>query len=39
MEAVADLPSDPSLARFVARISDPAWQQPAEPRGTGFERS
>jgi N-acyl-D-aspartate/D-glutamate deacylase len=31
MEAVAGLPPDPSLNAFMARISDPAWQRPAEP--------
>jgi N-acyl-D-aspartate/D-glutamate deacylase len=31
MEAVAGLPPDASLGAFMARISDPAWQRPAEP--------
>jgi hypothetical protein len=31
MQAVAGLPPDPSLNGFMARISDPAWQRPAEP--------
>jgi hypothetical protein len=31
MEAVAGLPPDASLGTFMARISDPAWQRPAEP--------
>jgi len=31
MEAVAGLPPDASLAGFMARISDPAWQRPAGP--------
>ena len=31
MQAVAGLPPDPSLNAFMARISDPAWQRPAEP--------
>ncbi len=31
MQAVAGLPPDPSLSAFMARISDPAWQRPAEP--------
>jgi hypothetical protein len=31
MEAVAGLPPDASLGGFMARISDPAWQRPAEP--------
>ena len=31
MEAVAGLPPDASLAGFMARISDPAWQRQAEP--------
>jgi N-acyl-D-aspartate/D-glutamate deacylase len=30
MEAVAGLPPDASLGAFMARISDPAWQRPAE---------
>ena len=31
MEAVAGLRPDASLAGFMARISEPAWQRPAEP--------
>ena len=31
MEAVARLPPEVSLSAFMARISDPAWQRPAEP--------
>ena len=31
MEAVAGLPPDASLATFMARIADPAWQRPAGP--------
>jgi N-acyl-D-aspartate/D-glutamate deacylase len=31
MEAVAGLPPDASLGAFMTRISDPAWQRPAEP--------
>ena len=31
MEAVAGLPPDASPGAFMARISDPAWQGPAEP--------
>ena len=31
METVAGLPPDASLGAFMARISDPAWQRPAEP--------
>jgi len=31
MEAVAGLPPDASLGAFMARISEPAWQRPAEP--------
>src|SRR5947207_3599315 len=31
MEAVAGLPPDASLGAFMARISDPAWQRPAQP--------
>ena len=31
MEAVSGRPADASLAGFMARISDPAWQRPAEP--------
>ena len=31
MEVVAGLPPEASLAGFMARISDPAWQGPAEP--------
>ena len=31
MEAVGDLPPGASLGAFMARISDPAWQRPAEP--------
>ncbi len=31
METVAGLPPDPSLGTFMARVSDPAWQRPAEP--------
>jgi Amidohydrolase family len=31
MEAVAGLPPDASPGAFMARISDPAWQRPAEP--------
>ena len=31
METVAGLPPDASLRAFMARISDPAWQRPAEP--------
>ena len=30
MEAVGGLPPDASLGAFMARISDPAWQRPAE---------
>lgn len=30
MEAVAGLPPDASLGALMARISDPAWQRPAE---------
>src|SRR5690349_24548018 len=35
MEAVARLPPDASLGAFMARISDPAWQRPAEPAQVG----
>jgi N-acyl-D-aspartate/D-glutamate deacylase len=35
MEAVAGLPPDASLGAFMARISDPAWQRPAEPAQVG----
>ena len=35
MEAVAGLPADASLGAFMARISDPAWQRPAEPGQVG----
>jgi len=35
MEAVAGLPPDASLGTFMARISDPAWQRPAEPAQVG----
>jgi N-acyl-D-aspartate/D-glutamate deacylase len=35
MEAVAGLPPDASLGTFMARISDPAWQRPAEPTQVG----
>ncbi len=31
METVAGLPPDASLRAFMARISEPAWQRPAEP--------
>ncbi len=31
MQAVAGLPPEASLSGFMARISDPAWQRPAEP--------
>jgi dihydroorotase-like cyclic amidohydrolase len=31
MEAVAGRPPDASLGAFMARISDPAWQRPADP--------
>jgi N-acyl-D-aspartate/D-glutamate deacylase len=31
MEAVAGLPPDASLAAFMARIAEPAWQRPAQP--------
>ena len=31
MEAVSGRPADASLGGFMARISDPAWQGPAEP--------
>jgi len=31
METVGGLPPDASLGAFMARISDPAWQRPAEP--------
>ena len=31
MQAVAGLPPDASLGAFMARISDPAWQRPAQP--------
>ena len=31
MEAVGGLPPDASLGAFMARISDPDWQRPAEP--------
>jgi cytosine/adenosine deaminase-related metal-dependent hydrolase len=31
METVAGLPPQASLGAFMARISDPAWQRPAEP--------
>jgi N-acyl-D-aspartate/D-glutamate deacylase len=35
MEAVGGLPPEASLGTFMARISDPAWQQPAEPTHVG----
>jgi len=35
MEAVAGLPPDASLGSLMARISDPAWQRPAEPTQVG----
>ncbi|HEX3191700.1 MAG TPA: amidohydrolase family protein [Streptosporangiaceae bacterium] len=35
MEAVGGLPPEASLGTFMARISDPAWQQPAEPMHVG----
>ncbi len=35
MEAVAGLPADASLGAFMARISDLAWQRPAEPAQVG----
>jgi len=35
MEAVAGLPPDASLGALMARISDPAWQRPAEPAQVG----
>ena len=31
MQTVAGLPPDASLGAFMARISDPAWQRPAQP--------
>ncbi len=31
MEAVAGLPPEVSLGTFMTRISDPAWQRPAQP--------
>ena len=31
METVAGLPPNASIGAFMARISDPAWQRPAEP--------
>ena len=31
MEAVGGWPADADLGAFLARISDPAWQRPAEP--------
>jgi N-acyl-D-aspartate/D-glutamate deacylase len=35
MEAVGGRPPEASLAAFMARISDPAWQRPAEPAQVG----
>jgi len=35
MEAVAGLPPGASLGAFMARISDPGWQRPAEPAQVG----
>jgi N-acyl-D-aspartate/D-glutamate deacylase len=35
MEVVAGLPPDASLGAFMARISDAAWQRPAEPAQVG----
>src|SRR6185437_1403086 len=35
METVAGLPPGASLGAFMARISDPGWQRPAEPAQVG----